>query len=234
MRKLLQREYRRLERHEHEGLRRVGNAVFLSTVDAALARAAGVTCMSIVVPPLFGESVVRHERPSRMGDRLELGFLGNLHWWPNRDGLSWFVQQVLPRVARPVHLHVFGEGRLPGVVDQSQLTLHGPIADVTQAWEWCDLMICPMRSGGGVSVKLAEAVFHGLPTLATPFATRGLPLGSDAGLVVRDEADWVACLDAVEVGELRGRRIPEELSRAFTFAAHRDRLQEFVRQVVTR
>lgn len=234
VRKLLQREYRRLKHHEHEGLRRVGNAVFLSTVDAALVHAAGVACTSIVVPPLFGERVVRHERPLRTGERLELGFLGNLHWWPNREGLSWFVQEVLPRIARPVHLHVFGEGRVPGVADQSRLTRHGPIADVTQAWERCDLMICPIRSGGGVSIKLAEAVFHGLPTLATCFATRGLPLGSDAGLVVRDESDWVAYLDTVEVTALRGRRIPEELSRAFTFAEHRDRLQEFVRNVVQR
>ncbi len=231
---LLERECRRLKHHEHEGLRRMGHAVFLSTVDAALVDAAGVVCTSIVVPPLFGEEVVRHLQPVRTGERLELGFLGNLHWWPNREALGWFVQEVLPRVARPVHLHVFGEGRVPGVGDPSRVTRHGAIEDVRHAWERCDLMICPMRSGGGVSIKLAEAVFHGRPTLATPFATRGLPLGTDSGLVVREESDWVACLDAVEVTKLRGWRIPEELSRAFTYAAHRDQLHGFVRNVVQR
>jgi glycosyltransferase involved in cell wall biosynthesis len=222
---LLQREYRRLKQAEHDGMRRVGNALFLSTVDAERAQAAGVTRSTIVVPPLFGEHVVRHQRATRTGERLELGFLGNLHWWPNREGLAWFVRSVLQAVNRPVHLNVFGDGPFPAA---ERVTRHGPIADVTQAWERCDLMICPTRSGGGVSIKLAEAVFHGLPTLTTGFATRGLPLGSDPGLIVREETEWVTCLNTVDVSALRRRRIAEDLSRTFTFQAHRDRVQSFL------
>jgi hypothetical protein len=232
MQGLLRREYQRLKRHECEGLRRVGNAVFLSSVDAELAHAEGVTCRSIVVPPLFGETLVRHQQYVRTTTRLELGFLGNLYWWPNRRALTWFVKDVLPRLTRSVHLHVFGLGRVPVRLDPSRLTWHGPIADVSEAWPHCDLMICPMRAGGGVSIKLAEAVFHGFPTLATPFATRGLPLGDDAALVVREEPDWCPYLNTVEVASLRQRRIREDVSAAFTYAPHRDRLHDFIRNVV--
>ena len=156
---------------------------------------------------MFGEHVIRRHQAPRTGDRLELGFLGNLRWWPNREGLSWFMREVLPNLGRPPHLHLFGEGRPPAPVDAARVTPHGAIAELAQAWEQCDLMICPMRSGGGVSIKLAESVFHGLPTLTTPFATRGLPLGDDDLLVVRDPADWVSYLDTLDVNSVRGRRL---------------------------
>ena len=113
----LQRQCQRLKRDEQEGMRRVGNAIFLSTVDAQRAEEAGLTSANIIVPPLFGESVVRHNRQARSGSGLELGFLGNLHWWPNREGLSWFLQAVLPNITRPIHLNVFGEGAVPAVPD---------------------------------------------------------------------------------------------------------------------
>ena len=229
----LEHERRRIERFEHEGIRRTRNVIFLSSVDAEHAMARGAI-KGIVVPPVFGERVVRHQSAARTGERLELGFLGNLRWWPNKDALSWFVHEVLAQVTRPVILHVFGEGRLPGYVDRGRIVQHGPVADVSQVWDACDLMICPMRSGGGVSIKVAEAVFHGLPTLATPFATRGLPLGDDASLVVRDEADWVSYLNDVDVRAIRGLRAAEEVSQPFTFGANRGRLQEFVRSLASR
>lgn len=54
------------------------------------------------------------------------------------------------------------------------------------------------------------------------------------GLVVRDESEWVAWLDTLEVSALRRRQIPAELSRPFTFPVHRGRLQEFVLGVIQR
>jgi glycosyltransferase involved in cell wall biosynthesis len=137
-------------------------------------------------------------------------------------------------LTRPVQLHVFGQGRLAVAARRSRVTWHGPIPDVAEAWARCDLMICPMRSGGGVSIKLAEAVFHGLPTLATPLATRGLPLGSDEGLVVREASEWWTYLNTVDLTTLRRRRISEALSQEFTFTAHRGRLHDFVRTVAQR
>ena len=231
-RALLRRERARAERYELDGLRRAGNVIFLSSADAATAASTVNLRGSIVVPPMFGERVIRRDDPPRTGDRLELGFVGNLRWWPNQIGLSWFMREVLPDIGRPAHLHVFGEGRPQASVDAASVTLHGPIADLSQAWERCDLMICPMRAGGGVSIKLAESVFHGRPTLTTPLATRGMPLGGDDLLVVRDPADWVGYLATVDLGSLRGRQIAEEISRPFTYGEHRHRVQSFVRGLV--
>src|SRR6476469_9574786 len=54
----------------------------------------------------------------------------------------------------------------------ARVTQHGPVDNLAEVWSRCDLMICPMLTGSGVSTKLAEAVYHGVPGLATSLATR--------------------------------------------------------------
>lgn len=56
-------------------------------------------------------------------------------------------------------------------------------------------MICPTFSGGGVSIKLAEAIYNGMPVLARPFPVRGVQLPPDPAIGVLDRAcEWVSFL----------------------------------------
>lgn len=54
----------------------------------------------MVLPPL-----------SYAGGEVRFGFLGNLDWWPNRDGLRWFLREVWPAVPKSVRLDLYGPGR---------------------------------------------------------------------------------------------------------------------------
>ena len=232
LRPLLQRECRRMQRLETDGMRVLRNVLFLSSDDEVHARTEISELNTLVVPPVFlGEPVER--RASARGDSLELGFLGNLRWWPNRDGLSWFQDQVMPRLARPVRLHLFGEGAFPRAGGDARVIRHGPLNDLSDVWSQCDLMLCPMHTGGGVSVKLAEAVYNGVPVLTTRFATQGLPLASDPMLTVLDEAgQWVEYLNGVDLKTLRTAHPSPALARPFGMAMHCGRLQQFVRGLV--
>lgn len=230
LRPILARELRRMEEFETTGMRTTENVVFISSVDQTHALNATGSLRSLVVPPIFGDVSERNgTRP--ISNQLELGFLGNLHWWPNRDALRWFTESVLPGVQRPLQLHVFGEGRLR--TGDRRVILHGPIDDLNRVWERCDLMVVPTHSGGGVSIKLAEALYHGMPVLTTRFATRGLPIAEDPALIICDEvAEWAQYLNTVAVDDLRCLRVAPAISEGFTLEAHRERLQEFVRGIV--
>lgn len=234
LRPLIQREYRRMHRLEADGMRSLRNVLFLSGDDEVRARTEDSELNTLVVPPVFEAEPVERCTSAR-GDSLELGFLGNLRWWPNRDGLSWFQDNVMPQLARPVRLHLFGEGTLPRARREKRVISHGPSHDLREVWSQCDLMLCPMHTGGGVSVKLAEAVYNGVPVLTTRFATQGLPLGRDPMLTVLDEADeWVEYLNSVDVSTLRTARLSPALALPFQAVMHRERLQQFVRGLVLR
>lgn len=232
LRRMLLRELQRMEEFETQGMRDVFNVVFLSTVEEGDTSASIAGLNTIVVPPIFGSaSEAVNDRTG--GEALELGFLGNLHWWPNREALDWFVRFVLPHVKRPVVLHVFGYGRVH--VDDARVTLHGPVADLKRVWRKCDLMIVPTHSGGGVSIKLAEALYYGMPCLSTRFAVRGLPLGENPALIIRDDAtEWVQYLDSVNPHEVRRLRSSSNVSRIFAVEMYRERMQQYVRDVLSR
>lgn len=95
----------RLRRFELEGLRPQA-AIFLSESDAAdfATRLPGLD--RLVLPPQFPDAPQRIcKDPSRW---LDLGFLANFQWWPNRDGANWFIQEILGRLPGDVRLHLFG------------------------------------------------------------------------------------------------------------------------------
>ncbi len=225
----LRRERRRMERFEASGIRAVGNVLFLSSLDAAHPRAGALATRKLVTPPLFTDPPCT-ERPRGTGP-LEIGFLGNMAWWPNRRGLTWFLSDVFPHVDRHARLHLFGEGTQRYARGNARVSRHGPVDDLAEVWSRCDLMVCPMLAGGGVSTKLAEAVYHGIPVLATSLATRGLPLADDPGLVVSDRAaEWIEHLTATR--SHAAGRISPSLSSRFAADTHRPAVQRFVREIV--
>jgi glycosyltransferase involved in cell wall biosynthesis len=229
LRPILRWEHRRMERYETAGIRSVGNVLFLSSFDAAHHRGGALAARVLVTPPLFSDSAA--PRRPRTSGPLRVGFLGHMAWWPNRRGLAWFLSKVFPRVGAGVHLHLFGEGTQHFAMSDDRVSRHGPIDDLADVWGTCDLMICPVVAGGGVCTKLAEAVYHGVPTIATSLATRGLPLTDDPCLTVSDSAeDWIARLASPTART--GERISSELSCRFAVDTHREAVQRFVRDSV--
>ena len=227
----LRRECRRMESFETSGIRSVGNVIFLSSFDAAHPRAGGLASRCVVVPPLFVDRPVGRKRVRHESGVLQVGFMGNMVWWPNRLGLSWFLKRVFPHLGDAVHLHLYGAGMQAGVTRDTRISPHGPVDDLTEVWTSCDIMICPARAGGGVSIKLAEAVYHGMPVLATTLATRGLPLADDPCLAIRDTPEeWISYLTSPQAGTVG--RISQSLSSRFAVDAHRESVQNFVRETV--
>jgi glycosyltransferase involved in cell wall biosynthesis len=228
-RPVLRWERRRMERFETAGIRSVRNAIFLSSFDASHPQAGALASRTLVAPPLFSDPPANRARPKT--GIVEIGFVGNMAWWPNRQGLSWFLSNVFPHVGPNVHLNLFGEGTERYARGVARVIQHGAVDNLAKVWSTCDLMICPMHVGGGVSTKLAEAVYHGVPVLATSLATRGLPLTDDPCITLSDDAgDWIEHLTSPNASA--GQRISPTLSNQFSVHTHRETVQRFVRDVI--
>ena len=225
---LLGRDCRRLEEYELQGMREAGNVVFLSREDAIYARDRCPDLRSITVPPVFDyepDSEPRKE-PS---PALEVGFVGNFLWWPNQLSVRWFSEKVLPWVDAPIRLHLFGHPAGRNGNPDPRIVRHGVVERIEQAWKRCDFLIAPDYPTGGVSVKLAEAVYNRMPVLARRNAARGLPLGDDPALIFLNEPQqWIDFLNSPVARELARRRVGEELSARFAIETHRQTLQQFV------
>jgi glycosyltransferase involved in cell wall biosynthesis len=229
LRPILRWERRRMEKFETDGIRSVRNAIFLSSFDAAHPLGGALAHRILVVPPLFSDP--RSVTPRPKAETVEIGFVGNMAWWPNHEALSWFLSRVFPHVGTNIRLNLIGEKTQLHARGLARVARHGPVDNLAEILSRYDLMICPMQAGAGVCTKLAEAVYHGIPVLATSLATRGLPLTDDPCITVSDDAeDWIGRLRSLNAGA--EQRISPTLSDQFAVRTHLAPVQRFVREVI--
>ncbi len=186
--------------------------LFISEDDAHRVRELlGRDVHSLVIPPTFPEDErwrrdARDSAAARPTDApVRLGFLAKMSWWPNREALQWFLDAIWPEVDQErTELHVFGEGSEAFSTPERAVFGHGFTDELNDVWRGVDVFINPMRSGGGVNVKVCEALFHGFPVLSSPQGLRGLPSFDDPALRVCQNAEqWRSALTAEALESFR-------------------------------
>lgn len=119
-------------------------------------------------------------------------FVGDFTYGPNREGLRFLIEDVLPIVwrRRPgVRLLVAGRG-VPERSADARIEVLGFVEDLPSVYAQADAVAVPLLHGGGSPLKFVEALAYGLPVVATRHAAGLLEegtagehflLGADAG-----------------------------------------------------
>lgn len=214
---LLERDWRLLKAYEGRLVRDFDVVLAVSDEDeAALIEAAGAP-RDITVIPI---AVDTDELPvtARRPETRHLLHIGTMYWPPNIDGMWWFIREAYPqiRAARPdAVLDVVGS-RPP----QELLALNGPrhgvnvtgyVKDPQLYLEQAGVFIVPLRAGGGMRVKILEALARGLPLVTTSLGCEGIAVEHERHVLIADtpEAFAEACLRL-----LNDRALADALGRA--------------------
>jgi hypothetical protein len=103
------------------------------------------------------------------------GMLANFHYPPNVDAYRRLTREwldsLLPTASRIV-VAGFGSDTLQRVPNVDIL---GAVSNVEEFYDLVDVVVVPIERGGGMKVKVVEAMMHGAPVLATEHALAGLP-----------------------------------------------------------
>lgn len=195
---ILQRELRKLKSFEISSIKKIGNIVAISEHEADVIRSFHPGANILHVPPTFSYKTSGFENRTPSVSDLKIGFLGKLTWWPNVEGVTWFIEDVFPHLDPRISLHLFGQGSEAFADSERRIAAHGFVDRTPAIFSSCDLMICPIFSGAGVNVKLAESLYNGVPVITTSHGLRGLNLPSDPCLLTCDTADrWIESLNAL-------------------------------------
>jgi GT2 family glycosyltransferase/SAM-dependent methyltransferase len=139
--------------------------------------------LPVVVFPTdtIGCSSRREARQAKAGNAQKLLFVGGFNHVPNRDGIIWFVNEVLPIVKREVgavQLTIAGSKPPQEVIalENDGVTVTGFVTDaeLERFYEDATLAIAPLRYGAGVKGKVIEALAKGVPLVTTPVGAQGL------------------------------------------------------------
>jgi polysaccharide biosynthesis protein PslH len=120
-------------------------------------------------------------------------FVGQMGWFPNRDGIEYFLAQILPLVRRrcaarlTVIGHRGGMQAPAGLEDAVEFT--GFVDDLRAPVHAAQVYVVPLRAGSGTRLKLLEAMAMGKAIVSTRIGAEGLGLvdGEHALLADRPE-----------------------------------------------
>lgn len=105
-------------------------------------------------------------------------FVSILGYFPNIEGMRWF-KQAMERING--HLYVVGSGSEKFADELSTNNIHvlGRVDDLSAYYKSADLVIAPILSGGGMKVKVCEAMNYGKYVFGTDEAFAGYELDFD-------------------------------------------------------
>jgi sugar transferase (PEP-CTERM/EpsH1 system associated) len=111
-----------------------------------------------------------------------LTFVGSMDWDPNEDGIVWFLESVYPLIRQAVpnvSFAVVGRNpshRLRAIAAKSPaVELVGLVPDVRPYLSQAEVVIVPLRIGGGTRIKIPEAMAMAKAVVSTPIGAEGLP-----------------------------------------------------------
>ena len=109
-------------------------------------------------------------------------FVGGFAHPPNRHGVLWFVEQVLPLIRARVPAAQFiiaGSNPPPDVLalagDAVSVRANVSDAELRELYRTARVAAVPLRYGAGVKLKVVEALREGLPLVTTSIGAQGVP-----------------------------------------------------------
>lgn len=148
------------------------------------------------------------ERPGADG-AFTLLFVGTLNYYPNEDAALLLCRDVLPLLReragarREVRLVIAGALPSPPVralAGAPGVVVAADVPDLAPLYNAADVVVAPLRAGGGTRIKILEAFAHRRPVVATTVGAEGIDARHGEHLLIADSPPALAdaCLRLME------------------------------------
>lgn len=189
----------RVKTHEIAAWQRADRIGFLTEEDRARAERACPGLPSALTPN--GKPPLIQRDPDAAIPQLDLLMTANFAYQPSVDGALWFLDQIMPRLRKsPTQLDITFAGSGPSDDLRAQaeavgVRVTGQVESLTPWFHNSKIAICPLRIGGGVKMKMLDALAHGMPIVATSVAAEGFSNSTDSFLLADNPAAFADALD---------------------------------------
>lgn len=198
---LLKLEAGRCEKRELETFQTCNRVLFYSADEAQWYQSTSEIDNGTYIP--LGLDLEKYKiKPRISNNPYRLVFYGNYTWYPNEDGLHYLLEEIWPVLAAnrsDVVLEIAGR-KLPRWTERFQNTKSirfvGEVDSIEKFISRADIVLAPIRIGGGVRLKILEAMALGRPVVATSIALEGNAAVAGAEVLVANTAgDFASQVD---------------------------------------
>ncbi len=222
---LLAAERRRWHRYQARVWRRFDRIQVFTARDAAAIEALAPDLAGRVRVNPFGVQLPPAADP-HAEERGSLVFVGGFLHPPNVDAAIWLAGEIMPRL-RPlspgVRLSIVGSSPPASVraLEREDVRVTGHVPSVAHFLERAVVVIAPLRTGGGMRLKVLQAMALGKAVVTTPVGAEGLAAyGQPPPLVVAEDAQGLAEATAGLLASERARAELGRRARAFVAEHH--------------
>jgi glycosyltransferase involved in cell wall biosynthesis len=170
-----------------------------------------------------------------------LGHLGAMDWEPTVEGVRWLVHEVWPLVVQQEpSARLLLAGRHLRKSDPlwagQGIEVVGEVDNAFDFLQSVAVTAVPPHSGGGIRIKLAEALAMGRPVVSTTVGAEGLPVKSGTHLILADDpkafANWVVhFFRSPDTANGRGQRGRQLIADLFDRKQETKKLLDFYTQL---
>jgi glycosyltransferase involved in cell wall biosynthesis len=161
----------------------------ISNDDAAAFRGLGCTRPMHVVPCGITLADLAQDAP----EAGSVGFIGSLDFRPNQEAVRWIVDELWPRVtgrAPEARLSIAGSGApdwLRRRAHGQNIDFLGEVSDAQAFLQRMSVVIAPLFAGGGMRIKVLEAMALARPVVATTLGAGGIEVENGRDIVIADD-----------------------------------------------
>jgi sugar transferase (PEP-CTERM/EpsH1 system associated) len=179
-------------------------------------------------------------------DPHNIVFTGSMDWLPNEDAISYFTEQVMPRIRQAipdVTLTVVGRKPYSSLIelakrDRSIVVTHR-VDDVRPYMERAAAYVVPLRIGGGTRLKIYEAMAMEKAIISTTIGAEGLPVKDGVELLLADTAESLAeavikVLNDRDLAKALGTRAATTVREKFGWEKVAERFENICEETVAR
>jgi len=205
-----ERAWRRFERRVIEAVQAV---VVFTERDRRALEGLGTTTPVLEIP--FGVPLPEAPLSPAGTSPPSVLFVGNFRHNANTDAAVWLGRTLFPpvRAARPdARLTIIGASPTPEVLAlaNDSVCVPGKVPEVAPYMDQAAVVAAPIREGGGMRVKVLEALAAGKAVVATPLAVAGLGVTAGEQLEIAASAEeFSRALQRLLQDESRRRELAE-------------------------
>jgi len=159
------------------------------------------------VDSVYFDPALPFDNPYPPGEET-IVFTGAMDYWPNVDAVTWFAQDVMPRVRarQPASAFCIVGGNptdsVRRLAEDPAVRVVGRVADVRPFLRHAAVVVAPLRIARGIQNKVLEGMAMERPTVVTPPALEGIAARAGAEVLLGDTAEELAqrTIEAIDSG----------------------------------
>ncbi len=186
----------RLKTYEEKTVKQVDGIAAISFDDTNRFRQIPEAAPVVTIP--FGIKLEKYIPANKaVGKTVQFCHIGAMNWEPNKEAVSWLLDEIWPLLKNEdAELHLAGR-KMPAYISDfadDKLIVHGDVENALDFMNQQDVMVVPLLSGGGMRIKIMEAMALGKAVITTKLGAEGIDCKNNENILIADSSEDIAGL----------------------------------------